>query len=662
MEDFPSMGEELDQESIAMHERQSLRKFVETEFAKQSAVLKSMANQLTLTISDTIQSEFARAERDRAERESSTRDRELMLDRPPSPKAVRMELAAAEQRMRGQPSERSSNGIAPNSTPPSGTAPSGAALLNPAGSASTVERVGTIAPAASLRPPSPAPVPRAREQGKSTAFSQEEHVHYRKSDMVSMRSSIAESMNSWDSIYQHKQFRDSRRKVIDAARKLSAIRGNSFVLDGELEPETPDPWALRIVHASWFRASIPVVILTNLILLGVEVDASASLPPNQQLEGFHIANLVIVCLFFGEILLKLKAFGCHEMFCGSDKWWNWSDLVIFILSVFEIVAEAVASAMFSSEMDPSQLRMMRFLRFVRALRGVRVVRLLQYLSALRTIVFSIVSTMSSVGWTSLLLVVLFYLFGVLITQISTDHCRDLWYTSGEFCDDDLNRFWSSVPQSMLTLFLSITNGISWDEALQPLRGISDIAVVGLIVYIVITVLAVLNVVTGVFCNMAIESARADKDIATMRQMQKHEAQVEALREVFREINTEGQEVIGLDDLKEAMTRQKLRSFMHAMEIATDDIVTLFMCIDADGSGDITLDEFVYGCMNLAGPAKGLQVARMGYESTIIRKEIKALRDDMRKLNKTLEAQNIGSVARLREIPAMMSEFGGAVRV
>ena len=30
----------------------------------------------------------------------------------------------------------------------------------------------------------------------------QDHVNPRKSDMVSMRSSIAESMNSWDSIYQ----------------------------------------------------------------------------------------------------------------------------------------------------------------------------------------------------------------------------------------------------------------------------------------------------------------------------------------------------------------------------------------------------------------------------------------------------------------------------
>jgi len=626
---------ELDHESMgspSFPERQSLRRLIENEFAKQTRVLNSMASQVTLTIQETIQSELARSEREHRERE---------------PKTVRMELAAAEAKVRVQNSDSAATNGSGGMQYPSVHSP-------------LVERVGTNVPLGShgsLRPPSPSP-PRMRDRG---GF-HEDHVNPRKSDMVSMRSSIAESMNSWDSIYQHKQFRDSRRKVVEAARKLSAIRGNSFVLDGELDSEAPAPWARRIVQSSWFRASVPVVILTNLILLGVEVDASADLPPNEHLEGFYTANLIIVSVFFLEILLKVKAFGCSEMFCGPDKWWNWSDLLIFCLSIFEIVAEAVASVMFASEMDPSQLRMMRFLRFVRALRGVRVVRLLQYLSALRTIVFSIVSTMSSVGWTSLLLVVLFYLFGVLLTQISTDHCRDLKYTTGEFCDDQLDRFWSSVPQSMLTLFLSITNGISWDEALQPLRQISDIAVVGLLIYIVITVLAVLNVVTGVFCNMAIESARADKDIATMQQMQKHEAQVEALREVFREINTEGQEVIGLDDLKEAMQRQKLRSFMHAMEIATDDIVTLFMCIDADGSGDITLDEFVYGCMNLAGPAKGLQVARMGYESTIIRKEIKAMREDLRRLKTSMDGQHAGSQAYLREIPTLMSEFGAAVRV
>ncbi|CAE7233511.1 unnamed protein product, partial [Symbiodinium necroappetens] len=283
-----------------------------------------------------------------------------------------------------------------------------------------------------------------------------------------------------------------------------------------------------------------------------------------------------------------------------------------------------------------------FLRLVRALRGIRVVRLLRYIGALRTIVFSIISTLGSVFWTSLLLVVLFYLFGVLIAQIVTDHCRHVKFQPDSLdCANEevfgkLLTYWSSVPESMLTLLMAITGGLSWNDALTPLRPISEIAVTGLIAYIVITVLAVLNVVTGVFCNMAIESARADKDIAIMQQIHKHEAQVDSLREIFHEIDLDGSNVITVAELKEAMKGQKMSSFMQSMDISTNDVFTLFMVIDADGSGEITLEEFVYGCMQLQGPAKGLQIARMSYENTVIRKELKQLRADVKKVFYRLE--------------------------
>ncbi|CAE7741006.1 SCN5A, partial [Symbiodinium pilosum] len=123
----------------------------------------------------------------------------------------------------------------------------------------------------------------------------------------------------------------------------------------------------------------------------------------------------------------------------------------------------------------------------------------RYISALRTIVFSIISTLGSVFWTSLLLVLLFFLFGVLIAQIVTDHCRHLASQENVVdCTNDekfgkLMTFWSSVPESMLTLMMAITGGLSWSEALTPLRTVSEMAVVGLLLYIVITVLAVLNV-------------------------------------------------------------------------------------------------------------------------------------------------------------------------
>jgi len=243
-----------------------------------------------------------------------------------------------------------------------------------------------------------------------------------------------------------------------------------------------------------------------------------------------------------------------------------------------------------------------------------------------------VSTMGSLAWTLLLLVLLFYSFGVIICQTVTDHCR--YAATGAdvpACEPDLLRFWSNIPDSMLTLFLSISGGLSWTDALEPLRKVSSIAVVCMIIFIVITVFAVLNVVTGVFCNTAIESASADKDIAIMKQMKKTEAQVNSLKEIFREIDLDSSDHISLQELKDALKTPKMKSFMNSLDISTQDVWTLFMVVDADNSGEISLDEFVYGCMQLQGPAKGLQVARMSYENTVMRQEIRKIRDDLEAL-------------------------------
>ena len=46
---------------------------------------------------------------------------------------------------------------------------------------------------------------------------------------------------------------------------------------------------------------------------------------------------------------------------------------------------------------------------------------------------------------------------------------------------------------MLTLFMAITNGVSWDDAVHPLRSISGVAVAFVCIYVSIAVFAILNV-------------------------------------------------------------------------------------------------------------------------------------------------------------------------
>eukprot|EP00435_Cladocopium_sp_Y103_P004633 s5166_g1.t1 len=252
----------------------------------------------------------------------------------------------------------------------------------------------------------------------------------------------------------------------------------------------------EIIFSPWFSLAITFLILLNVILLGVEVDVSATLDLDEVPSWFGTVNAMIVLIFVVEMILKIFVLGCREFWCGVESGWNIFDSLIVSLSVVDLVVDALASLM-SASLDTGHLRFMRSIRIARAIRGIRVVRIFRYITALRTLALSIISTMSSLFWTLALLVLVFYLFAVVITQLVLDHCRHLALESA--CPELLHKFWGSVPESMLTLFMAITNGLSWDDAIRPLRSVSYVAVALVVCYITLAVFAILNVVTGVPC-------------------------------------------------------------------------------------------------------------------------------------------------------------------
>lgn len=451
----------------------------------------------------------------------------------------------------------------------------------------------------------------ARPMEKILDFEQEEH-HPSPHKKASSRSSGRQSnRHSWAA--------DGHGQV----KKAALERDDSFLKSGpcfivQLK---------KIVASAAFTYTILGLIMVNLVLLGIEVDLGSVMPYGQAPRWFYEINLIIVIIFTCEVLAKILLFGFRHFFCGNEQWWNIFDFGVVMLSVLELLVEFFVSTI-TQEMNSSNLRVMRFVRLARTLRGVRVIRLLRYISSLRTIVFSIVSTLGSLFWTLVLLLMLFYCFSVIITQSVADYCRSEEHYRNMPCPAELKRHWSSISESMLTLFLAISGGLSWEEALNPLRAVGITAFGAVILYIVIAEFAVMNVILGVFCNTAIESAGADREIAIMKQMKKQENQMKTLKEIFNEIDLDCSSEINLQELKEALKSSKLRSFMTSIGISTDDVWTLSMTVDTDGSGEISLDEFVHGCMQLQGPAKGLQVARISYENTVMRGEIKKIREEV----------------------------------
>ncbi|CAE7817963.1 scn4aa [Symbiodinium sp. CCMP2456] len=118
--------------------------------------------------------------------------------------------------------------------------------------------------------------------------------------------------------------------------------------------------------SQYLKIGVFVLILLNLVMLGLEIDQSASLPPGESPPFFAEINLVIVFVFTAEVVLKLAAYGCRGYFMGIEKMWNWFDMIVVALSLFEVVVELLSSILFA-QMDANQLRVMRLARLARSL-------------------------------------------------------------------------------------------------------------------------------------------------------------------------------------------------------------------------------------------------------------------------------------------------------
>lgn len=64
-----------------------------------------------------------------------------------------------------------------------------------------------------------------------------------------------------------------------------------------------------------------------------------------------------------------------------------------------------------------------------------------------------------------------------------------------------------------------------------------------------------------------------------------------------------------------------------------------MLLDSEHKGLIDLDEFVSGCMQLHGPAKSMQMAKMSYENKLTRQALQSLKKEILKMRKGLKPSN-----------------------
>jgi voltage-gated sodium channel len=218
----------------------------------------------------------------------------------------------------------------------------------------------------------------------------------------------------------------------------------------------------HIVAAKWFHHGIVAVIVLAGVVAGLETSPAMM----AQYGGLLLAlDKFILGVFIAEALLKMAAHGRRPWRYFADGW-NVFDFLIIVLCVLPVAGPFAA-----------------VLRLARAL---RLLRLVSTLPKLQLLVGALLKSLSAMGYVSLLLALLFYIYAVAGIHL--------------FGRNDPAHF-GSLGVALLSLFRIVTLD-NWGDIYfaQTAHVRAIIVIIYFVTFIVFGTMIILNLFIGIIMN------------------------------------------------------------------------------------------------------------------------------------------------------------------
>mmetsp|Transcript_8158 Transcript_8158/g.19463 ORF Transcript_8158/g.19463 Transcript_8158/m.19463 type:complete len:637 (-) Transcript_8158:3-1913(-) len=362
------------------------------------------------------------------------------------------------------------------------------------------------------------------------------------------------------------------------------------------------------VKSGLFEAFFGFIIVTNSVFIAAQIEMASVTPGAAQPEVFFILATIYTWFFTVELVLRFLA-GGPRILCEEEWAWLLLDIVVVASSLMEFILEMMLRAEVGSNTQQANvstsMRLVRVLRVAKITRAIRIVRLVKFIRSLKTLLYCIGRTLRAMLWSGVLLILIMFLFSLVFTDVCTESVAALSET--QLKDSYLYFRFGSLEDSMHTLFASITGGLTWSEVSDALAEVDGIWRLVFEAYIAFCLFAVLNVMTGVFCQSAIESAERDHELILQNVAQEKQKYFRAVRRLFSQLDRNEDGGITVKEFKAAMRDPSLLAVFDALEINAGDAWALFTQLDRDGDCEVSVEEFLEGCMLLKGPARSIDV-------------------------------------------------------
>eukprot|EP00746_Dinoflagellata_sp_MGD_P005889 gnl/MRDRNA2_/MRDRNA2_111418_c0_seq1.p1 gnl/MRDRNA2_/MRDRNA2_111418_c0~~gnl/MRDRNA2_/MRDRNA2_111418_c0_seq1.p1 ORF type:complete len:622 (+),score=111.43 gnl/MRDRNA2_/MRDRNA2_111418_c0_seq1:130-1995(+) len=362
---------------------------------------------------------------------------------------------------------------------------------------------------------------------------------------------------------------------------------SSMKTDKSLEGITKTTEVARaVIKSPAFEKAVLFLIVTNAAWIGVDVDW------NEGPEGalapmvFTIVESAFCCLFTLEIILRMLTYTSKIRFFKDPA--HWKSNVFDLFLVLLMILEAWILQAFSSGTNLHQFSLIRLLRLMRLL---RITRIISIVPELGMMVKSLKDAARSVTSTLILEIGIMYIVGVIFTQWAKEHANPCFPEMDEGACF-LHEYFGSIAKSLVTLLQILV----FDNTFIIIRPIlSDSWYMGclLILFMVVGSWTVLNMLIGIICEI----------ICTGTAEEKMKILEHRVMEVFSCIDLDGSGTVSRDEFNRHGVQQQLIK----LGISGDIVRNAFDILDCDDSGYFESKDFMSMVFKLLNPPQSQDI-------------------------------------------------------
>lgn len=412
------------------------------------------------------------------------------------------------------------------------------------------------------------------------------------------------------------------RKKRDDIDVLVAKHKASRDEDSDSDPEIVRP-AKPIVDNFSFNLAVGGLITLNAVTMGLEADSIGEHGENA--PGYwYFVELGFCVIFAAEVGARLYYHRIAFFTNIHNRMWNIGDLTIVILSLLDTFL-----------LTPIGMggggRLISMLRFVRLMRLIRLIRLMRLFKELWLVASGLFQSAKTLCWVALMIMAFIYICAIFTTLMigKNDKLYDQYYLDSGGWDHEV--YFRTVPRSMFTLFQIVTFE-SWSERIvRHVMQKQPAMVVFFVIFMAISSFGLLNVVVGVVVESTLSTSEKDDNKIKRAQERDRQRVFDHLREIFEGADEDGSGTLTLGEVQKAISKPEIYNKLKMIEFPVEDPKQIFMLLDYDNTCELSIDEFISGCIRMKGTAKSKDLLAAQVAVDTMKRHYKFFEKEMKEL-------------------------------